>query len=68
MRKKPVRALGIVCFSGGIVLLLVGCYMHVTTIADIPAAEMTLRLQWTGWEWGVGGMLLMAVGSILRAK
>jgi hypothetical protein len=46
----------IVCFLVGLGLILVGAYVHVTTVADIPEAAMTLRLEWSGWEWGAGAI------------
>lgn len=48
------------CFFIGIGFMLVGAYVHVTTIADIPAAEMTLRLEWSGWEWGLGTLFFLS--------
>jgi hypothetical protein len=31
------------------------------TVMDIPAAAMTQRLELSGWEWGVGGLLFYFV-------
>ncbi len=46
----------------GILLCSVGCYVHYTTVADIPAAAMTMRLQWSGWLWGLIGLVLLFGG------
>jgi hypothetical protein len=54
---KTQSILGLVCFFLGLVLILIGCYVHWTIIADIPAAAMTARLEFSGWEWGAGAAL-----------
>jgi hypothetical protein len=54
--------LGCLSILVGVLLVAVGLYVHYTTIADIPAASMTLRLQWSGWEWFVPGLVLFFGG------
>lgn len=53
---------GCLCILAGVVLIAIGVYVHYTTIADIPAASMTLRLEWSGWEWVVPGAVLFFAG------
>jgi len=60
--KGGFGCLGIVL---GLLLCWTGCYVHYTTVADIPAASMTLRLEWSGWEWGAVGLVFLLGGFTL---
>jgi hypothetical protein len=55
---------GLLWFFGGLALCLVGCYVHYTTVVGIPAAAMTLRLEWSGWEWFAGGAFFFFVTGL----
>ncbi len=50
------ETVGFICILIGIVLVGMGLYSHYTTVIDIPAAAMTQRLEWSGWEWSAGGL------------
>jgi hypothetical protein len=52
---------GLCCWFVSAVLFAIGLYVHVMTVMDIPAAAMTQRLELSGWEWGVGGLLFYFV-------
>jgi hypothetical protein len=49
------RFSGLICLFFGLVLCGLGLYFHYRAVADIPAAAMTMRLQWSGWELGIPG-------------
>jgi hypothetical protein len=55
----------LLCLFIGLVFCGLGCYVHYSTVADIPAAAMTLRLQWSGWEYGAAGLVFLFICWLL---
>jgi len=52
---------GITCAFVGLALVGMGVYVHHMTIMDVPAAALTQRLEWIGWEWHAGGFFCFFV-------
>jgi hypothetical protein len=59
---------GLICLFIGLVLCGLGLYVHYRAVVDIPAAAMTMRLQWSGWEWGIPGAAFLFFTVMLLGK